>query len=204
MAHPLMPKATTVWLIENTSLSFDQIADFCGLHPLEVQGIADDEVSTGIQGLDPIIRNQVTREEIERCEKDPSARLKMAKQDLPMPSKRTKGPRYTPVAKRQDKPDGIAWLARHHPELKDSQIARLIGTTKNTIQSVRERSHWNSPNIRPRDPVLLGLCSQVDLNQAVEKARKAAARAGITLPTPPSEIELEPSASHNPYVLPSE
>ena len=204
MAHPLMPKATTVWLIENTSLSFDQIADFCGLHPLEVQGIADDEVSTGIQGLDPIIRNQVTRDEIDRCEKDPSARLKMAKQDLPIPSKRTKGPRYTPVAKRQDKPDGIAWLARHHPELKDSQIARLIGTTKNTIQSVRERSHWNSPNIRPRDPVLLGLCSQVDLNQAVEKGRKAAARAGITLPTPPSEIELEPAASHNPYVLPSE
>jgi len=204
MAHPLMPKATTVWLIENTSLSFEQIADFCGLHPLEVQGIADDEVSTGIQGLDPIIRNQVTREEIERCEKDPSARLKMAKQDLPMPSKRTKGPRYTPVAKRQDKPDGIAWLARHHPELKDSQIARLIGTTKNTIQSVRERTHWNSPNIRPRDPVLLGLCSQVDLNQAVEKARKAAARAGITLPTPPSEPEPESSAAHNPYVLPSE
>jgi hypothetical protein len=204
MAHPLMPKATTVWLIENTSLSFDQIADFCGLHPLEVQGIADDEVSTGIQGLDPIIRNQVTREEIERCEKDPSARLKMAKQDLPMPSKRTKGPRYTPVAKRQDKPDGIAWLARHHPELKDSQIARLIGTTKNTIQSVRERSHWNSPNIRPRDPVLLGLCSQVDLNQAVEKARKAAARAGITLPTPHSEAEPDSAAAHNPYVLPSE
>jgi uncharacterized protein len=204
MAHPLMPKATTVWLIENTSLSFEQIADFCGLHPLEVQGIADDEVSTGIQGLDPIIRNQVTREEIERCEKDPSARLKMAKQDLPTPAKRTKGPRYTPVAKRQDKPDGIAWLARHHPELKDSQIARLIGTTKNTIQSVRERSHWNSPNIRPRDPVLLGLCSQVDLNQAVEKARKAAARAGITLPTPHSEAEPDSAAAHNPYVLPSE
>ena len=204
MAHPLMPKATAVWLIENTSLSFDQIADFCGLHPLEVQGIADDEVSTGIQGLDPIIRNQVTREEIERCENDPSARLKMAKQDLPVPAKRTKGPRYTPVAKRQDKPDGIAWLARHHPELKDSQIARLIGTTKNTIQSVRERTHWNSPNIRPRDPVLLGLCSQVDLNQAVEKARRAAARAGITLPTPHGEAEPEAAAAHNPYVLPSD
>jgi hypothetical protein len=199
-----MPKATAVWLIENTSLSFDQIADFCGLHPLEVQGIADDEVSTGIQGLDPIVRNQVTREEIERCEKDPSARLKMAKQDLPMPAKRTKGPRYTPVAKRQDKPDGIAWLARHHPELKDSQIARLIGTTKNTIQSVRERTHWNSPNIRPRDPVLLGLCSQGDLNQAVEKARKAAARAGITLPTPSHEADPGTAAAHNPYVLPSE
>jgi len=204
MAHPLMPKATAVWLIENTSLSFEQIAEFCGLHPLEVQGIADDEVSTGIQGLDPIVRNQVTREEIERCQKDPSARLKMAVQDLPQPAKRTKGPRYTPVAKRQDKPDGIAWLARHHPELKDSQIARLIGTTKNTIQSVRERTHWNSPNIRPRDPVLLGLCSQSDLNQAVEKGRRAAKRAGITLPAPDA-IEPEPlaDAEHNPFVLPS-
>ncbi|HEY5598587.1 MAG TPA: cell cycle transcriptional regulator TrcR [Kiloniellales bacterium] len=204
MAHPLMPKATAVWLIENTSLTFEQVADFCGLHPLEVQGIADDEVSTGIQGLDPIIRNQVTREEIERCQKDPAARLNMAKQDLPQPAKRTKGPRYTPVAKRQDKPDGIAWLARHHPELKDSQIARLIGTTKTTIQAVRERTHWNSPNIRPRDPVLLGLCSQGDLNQAVEKARRAAARAGITLPSQSAaEPEREPAAEHNPYVLPS-
>jgi len=174
------------------------------LHPLEVQGIADDEVSTGIQGLDPIGRNQITREEIERCQKDPSARLKMAVQDLPQPTKRTKGPRYTPVAKRQDKPDGIAWLARHHPELKDSQISRLIGTTKNTIQSVRERTHWNSPNIRPRDPVLLGLCSQIDLNQAVEKGRRAAERAGITLPTP-TDIAPEPlpTTEHNPFVLPS-
>lgn len=204
MAHPLMPKATAVWLIENTSLTFEQIAEFCGLHPLEVQGIADDEVSTGIQGLDPIARNQITREEIERAQKDPAARLKMAVLDLPQPTKRTKGPRYTPVAKRQDKPDGIAWLARHHPELKDSQIARLIGTTKTTIQSVRERTHWNSPNIRPRDPVLLGLCSQLDLNQAVEKARRAAERAGITLPAA-SEIapEPEPATGHNPFVLPS-
>jgi len=206
MAHPLMPKATTVWLIENTSLTFEQIADFCGLHPLEVQGIADDEVSTGIQGLDPIVRNQVTREEIDRCEKDPSGRLKMAVQDLPQPAKRTKGPRYTPVAKRQDKPDGIAWLARHHPELKDSQISRLIGTTKNTIQSVRERTHWNSPNIRPRDPVLLGLCSQSDLNLAVEKGRRAAEKAGITLPAPGSiepEYEPTPATEHNPFVLPT-
>jgi len=203
MAHPLMPKATTVWLIENTSLSFEQIAAFCGMHPLEVQGIADDEVAAGIQGLDPVIRNQVTREEIERCQNDPSARLKMATHDLPQPAKRTKGPRYTPVAKRQDKPDGIAWLVRHHPELKDSQIAKLIGTTKNTIQAVRERSHWNSPNIRPRDPVLLGLCSQTDLNQAVEKGRRTAARAGITLPNPgESEMEREPATAANPYVLP--
>jgi hypothetical protein len=198
-----MPKATAVWLIENTSLSFEQIADFCGLHPLEIQGIADDEVAAGIQGLDPVIRNQVTREEIERCQNDPSARLKMATHNLPQPAKRTKGPRYTPVAKRQDKPDGIAWLVRHHPELKDSQVAKLIGTTKNTIQAVRERTHWNSTNIRPRDPVLLGLCSQTDLNQAVDKARRAAARAGITLPTPGElEAEREPAPAANPYVLP--
>jgi hypothetical protein len=202
MAHPLMPKATAVWLIENTSLSFEQIAAFCGLHPLEIQGIADDEVAAGIQGLDPVIRNQVTRAEIERCQNDPSARLKMAVQDLPQPAKRTKGPRYTPVAKRQDKPDGIAWLVRHHPEIKDSQVAKLIGTTKNTIQAVRERTHWNSPNIRPRDPVLLGLCSQTDLNQAVEKARRAAARSGITLPTPAEHAAEREPAAHNPYVLP--
>ena len=185
MNQPLMPKATAVWLIDNTTLNFDQIATFCELHPLEVQGIADGEVAIGIQGMDPITNGQVTREEIERCEKDPSGRLRMAKTDLPQPAKRTGGPRYTPVAKRQDKPDGIAWLLRHHPEVKDSQIARLIGTTKTTIQAVKERTHWNSPNIRPRDPVLLGLCSQGELNLIVEKARKAAERAGREIPAPP-------------------
>jgi hypothetical protein len=179
-----MPKATAVWLVENTSLTFEQIAAFCDLHHLEVQGIADDEVAIGIQGMDPIANGQLTREELERCQADPSARLSVAKQDLPQPSKRTKGPRYTPVAKRQDKPDGIAWLLRHHPELRDSQIAKLIGTTKTTIEAVRERTHWNSPNIRPRDPVLLGLCSQSDLNAVVERARKAAERAGKPLPEP--------------------
>jgi hypothetical protein len=203
MVQPLMPKATAVWLVENTSLTFEQIAVFCDLHTLEVQGIADDEVAIGIQGLDPIARNQLTRDEIDRCEADPSARLQMAEQDLPQPLKRTKGPRYTPVAKRQDKPDGVAWLLRHHPELKDSQIARLIGTTKNTIEAVRERTHWNSPNIRPRDPVLLGLCHQADLNQAVEKARRAAERAGITLPKPPEvEAESDSEPEYNPFVLP--
>jgi uncharacterized protein len=205
MPLPLMPKATAVWLIDNTSLSFDQVAAFCGLHPLEVQGIADGEVAVGIQGMDPIVSGELTRAEIERCEGDASARLSMAKNDLPQPSKRTKGPRYTPVAKRQDKPDGIAWLVRHHPELKDSQVARLIGTTKTTIQAVRERSHWNSQNIRPRDPVLLGLCSQVDLNAAVEKARRAAERAGITLPQPQIEPEqpvaAEREPSDNPFSL---
>jgi hypothetical protein len=184
MAQPLMPKATAVWLVDNTSLTFEQIAEFCDLHTLEVQGIADGEVAMGIQGMDPVLNGQLTREEIDRCQGDSSARLTPAKQDLPQPAKRTKGPRYTPVAKRQDKPDGIAWLQRHHPELKDSQIAKLIGTTKNTILSVRDRSHWNSPNIRPRDPVLLGLCAQGELNLAVERARKAAARAGKPLPAP--------------------
>ncbi|MGF1594745.1 MAG: DUF1013 domain-containing protein [Kiloniellaceae bacterium] len=205
MSLPLMPKATAVWLIDNTSLSFEQVAQFCGLHPLEVQGIADGEVAVGIQGMDPVTSGELTRAEIERCEADPTARLATAKSNLPQPAKRTKGPRYTPVAKRQDKPDGIYWLVRHHPELKDSQIARLIGTTKTTIQAVRERSHWNSPNIRPRDPVLLGLCSQVDLNAAVEKARKAAEKAGITLPKPEGEVE-EPvthasETSDNPFSL---
>ncbi len=203
MSQPLMPKATAVWLVENTTLTFEQIADFCGLHALEIQGIADDEVAIGIQGLDPIARNQVTRDEIDRCQTDPGAALKLAIHDLPQPLKRTKGPRYTPVTKRQDKPDGVAWLARHHPELKDSQISRLIGTTKNTIVAVRERTHWNSSNIRPRDPVLLGLCSQFDLNQMVDKARRAAERAGITLPKAPEiEATADPETTYNPYVLP--
>ena len=178
MAKPLMPKATAVWLINNTALTFDQIAEFCGLHPLEVQGIADGEVAVGMVGLDPVANGQVTQAEIDRCVQDPAARLQMAKRDIPMPATRTKGPRYTPVSKRQDKPDAIAWLLRHHPELADSQIARLIGTTKPTIQAIRDRTHWNAPNIRPKDPVLLGLCSQTDLNSAVEKARRAAARRG--------------------------
>jgi|TARA_R110002072_G_scaffold122455_1_gene256995 hypothetical protein len=176
-----MPKATSVWLVENTSLSFQQVADFTGLHPLEIQGIADGEVAIGIQGFDPIANNQLTKEEIELCQKDPSRKLRLAKQDLPQPAKRTKGPRYTPVAKRQDKPDAIAWLLRNHPELKDSQIGKLIGTTKNTIAAVRDRTHWNTTNIRPRDPVLLGLSRQGELNQMVAKAREEAEKAGRTI-----------------------
>jgi hypothetical protein len=173
MAQPLMPKATAVWLVDNTALTFEQIAAFCELHPLEVQGIADGEVAAGIQGMDPVANGQLTKEEIERCQNDPEARLKAVKHDLPQPQTRTKGPRYTPIAKRQDKPDGIAWILRNHPEVKDAQICKLIGTTKNTIQSIRERTHWNTPNIRPRDPVLLGLCSQSELNAAIERAQKA-------------------------------
>ncbi len=182
MALPLMPKATAVWLVDNTSLSFDQIAEFCGLHPLEVQGIADGEVAIGIQGIDPTANNQLTKEEIARCEADPKRKLMMAKQDLPQPSKRTKGPRYTPVAKRAHQPNGIAWLLRHHPELKDSQVAKLIGTTKTTIEAVRNRTHWDSANIRPQDPVLLELCTQTDLNNAVYRARKANPEAVRTTP----------------------
>jgi len=201
MNLPLMPKATAVWLIDNTTLTFQQIADFCGLHPLEVQGIADGEVAMGIQGLDPTASGELTREEIKRCEDDSSGKLKMSTRDLPQPTKRTKGPRYTPVAKRQDKPDAIAWLLRHHPELKDAQITRLIGTTKNTIQAVRERTHWNTANIRPRDPVLLGLCSQMDLNAIVQKAQKAAAKANPA-PAQPAEgtaaSEDETPASESP------
>jgi hypothetical protein len=167
MSLPLMPKATAVWLVENTALSFEQIAEFCGMHPLEVQGIADGEVSGGIRGLDPVAGGQLSMDEITRCEADSGARLEMlgtAKQYI---SQKTKGSRYTPVARRQDKPDAIAWLVKHYPQMTDAQIAKLIGTTKNTIQAVRGKTHWNSGNIKPRDPVLLGLCTQTHLDAAV-------------------------------------
>ena len=170
MNNPLMPKATAVWLIENTALTFDQIAAFCGLHELEVQSIADEEVAIGIIGFDPIANGQLTREEIDRCSEDPSARLNMAEQDIPRPSPRTKGPRYTPVARRQDKPDAIAWLVRNCPDLSDGQISKLIGTTKPTIVAIRERTHWNMANIKPREPVGLELCTRADLDAALKKA----------------------------------
>jgi len=187
MTQILMPKATAVWLIENTALSFDQIGAFCSLHPLEVQGIADGEVAIGIVGQDPTMNGQLTAEEIKRCEEDQSANLKMAKSDIPQPLTRTKGPRYTPVSKRQDKPDAVAWLIRHHPELSDAQVSRLIGTTKQTIAAIRDRSHWNTANLRPRDPVLLGLCMQTDLNAAILKARKAAGKPATLDPLPGEE-----------------
>lgn len=171
MPLPLMPKATAVWLIDNTMLTFDQIGEFCGMHPLEVQGIADGEVAVGIVGQDPIANGQLRREEIEKCEKDPNARLELNMESRKYLKKKTKGGKYTPVARRQDKPDAIAWLLKQHPEVTDAQIVKLVGTTKNTIQAIRERTHWNTQNIRPRDPVLLGLCKQTDLDKAVEKAR---------------------------------
>src|SRR5690606_11494601 len=207
MDRPLMPKATAVWLVDNTSLTFEQIAEFCGLHPLEVQGIADGEVGAGIRGLDPVAGGQLTRDEIERCQKDPKARLQLARPaaaSLKLPKRKEprytplskrqdrpdatawlppnhpepsdpqscklpkrKEPRYTPLSKRQDRPDAIAWLLRNHPELSDQQICKLLGTTKATVNAVRERTHWKSAEIRPRDPVLIGLCSQVDLDAAV-------------------------------------
>jgi uncharacterized protein len=171
MAVPLMPKATAVWLVEHTSLTFEQIADFCGLHPLEVQAIADGEVANQMQGLDPVANGQTTAEEIARCQADPDARLTLSPQATPPQVVRHKGPRYTPIAKRQDKPDAIAFLLRSHPELTDAQISKLIGTTKPTIAAVRDRTHWNSPNIKPRHPVGLGLCTLDELEDAVRRAR---------------------------------
>jgi uncharacterized protein len=172
MATPLMPKATAVWLVENTSLSFEQIADFCGLHALEVQAIADGEVAIQMQGLDPVANGQTTAEEIERCQKDPEARLKLSAQAIPEVLVKHRGPRYTPIAKRQDKPDAIAWLIKNHPELSDGQLTKLIGTTKPTIAAVRERTHWNSQNIKPRHPITLGLCTLADLDRAIARANR--------------------------------
>jgi hypothetical protein len=180
--------------VENTTLSFEQIAAFCGLHPLEVQGIADGEVAIGIIGTDPTTNGQLTADEIKRCEGDPAARLQQAKVNIPLPQIRTKGPRYTPVSKRQDKPDAVAWLVRHHPELSDAQVSKLIGTTKQTIAQVRDRTHWNTANLRPRDPVLLGLCTQTDLNAAILKARKAAGKPATLEPlVPPEPLPEEPT-----------
>ena len=171
---PLMPKATAVWLVENTSLSFEQIADFCKLHPLEVKGIADGEVAAGIKGFDPVSNGQLTREELDKAQADPDYRLKIAQSKVKLPEvKRTKkGPRYTPVSRRQDRPNAILWLLRNHPELKDAQIMRLVGTTKTTIQQVRDRTHWNSSTLSPLDPVTLGLASQIDLDFEVQRAAK--------------------------------
>ncbi len=187
MSLPLMPKATAVWLIEKTALTFEQIADFCGMHPLEVQAIADGEVAQGIVGYDPVANKQVTLEDIRRCEADPSGRLKLLTSALPS-ARRGKGGRYTPVAKRIDRPDAIAFVLRNYPHVQDSQIARLLGTTKETIQKVRDRTHWNSANIKPRDPVILGLCKQSDLNDVVAAANARATQEGHPLP---------PHASHH-------
>jgi hypothetical protein len=177
-ANVLMPKATAVWLIENTSLSFAQIAEFCGLHPLEVQGIANEDVAKGIRGVDPIAGGFLSREEIAKGEADEAYKLKALEQkriDLPQLKKR--GARYTPIARRQDRPDAIAWFLKNHPEVPDSKIVKLIGTTKATIDQVRNRTHWNSQNIKPVDPVTIGLCTQIELDGVVADAAAAKARA---------------------------
>lgn len=180
MTLPLMPKATAVWLIEKTGLTFDQIAVFCGMHPLEIQAIADGEVGGGINGYDPVKNNQLTEAEIKRCEANPSARLKLIASPNPV-ARRAKGARYTPVAKRHDRPDAIAFILRQFPQLNDTQIVRLLGTTKDTIAKIRNREHWNSTNIKPRDPVILGLCTQTDLNAAVQAANDRLVREGKPL-----------------------
>jgi uncharacterized protein len=184
---PLMPKATAAWLVENTALSFEQIADFCQMHLLEVKGIADGDVATGIKGMDPISSGQLSREEILRAEKNPGYRLKIAELKFEVPPVKTKkGPRYTPLSRRHDRPNAVLWLIRNHPELKDSQIMRLVGTTKPTIQQIRERSHWNSANLQPQDPVTLGLCSQTDLDAEVKKSAKRADK--MQTPGQPGEV----------------
>ena len=192
---PLMPKATAVWLVDNTSLSFEQIADFCQLHELEVKGIADGDVAQGIRGMDPLANGQLSRDELERGQENPAYKLKMSEPKVEIPEVKTKrGPRYTPVSRRQDRPDAISWLLRYHPELTDGQVMKLVGTTKPTIQAIRDRTHWNASNITPKDPVTLGLCSQGDLDAAVQKAarrvererkkaEKEAIKAGTLLPT---------------------
>jgi hypothetical protein len=201
---PLMPKATAVWLVENTSLTFEQIADFCHMHPLEVKGIADGEVAAGIKGADPIAAGQLSREEIDRAHASPEYRLRMAapKVKLPEVKPTKKGPRYTPVSRRHDRPNAILWLVRNHPELKDAQIIRLVGTTKTTIQQIRERTHWNSASLQPMDPVTLGLCSQIDLDFEVQRAAKdrpqtEPADAGQTLL--PAEISTAEEPAGEPF-----
>lgn len=203
---PLMPKATAVWLVENTSLTFDQIAEFCKLHPLEVKGIADGEVATGIKGHDPINTGQLTRDELDRASKNPNHKLRLAERKVKVPEmKRTKGPRYTPVSKRHDRPNAILWLTRNHAELKDAQIIRLVGTTKSTIAQIKDRMHWNSSQLQPIDPVSLGLCTQIDLDFEVGRAAKSRpqqAETGQTLLSAEASLAPEPVFEEGPVEQP--
>jgi len=178
MSKPLMAKATAVWLVDNTTISFKQIADFVGMHELEVQGIADGDVAAGVKGFDPIANNQLTQQEIDRAQADPLHKLKLKHNPAAVGEEKRRGPRYTPLSKRQDRPNAILWLVKFHPELADAQIARLVGTTKPTIQSIRERTHWNIANMQPVDPVALGLCKQTELDAAVQKAAAKRAKDG--------------------------
>lgn len=189
---PLMPLATAVWLIENTSLSFNQIADFCVLHPLQVKGIADGDVAVGVRGINPITNGQLAREELDKAQADENYNMKIARSKTIVAEGPRKGPRYTPVSKRQNRPDAILWIVRNHPEISDAQIAKLLGTTKSTIQSVRDRTHWNSANVTPQDPVGLGLCSQTDLDMLVRKA--AAKKAKLSPAMPDAGPTLKPAS----------
>lgn len=198
MPLPLMPKATAVWLVENTALSFEQIAAFTGMHELEVKAIADGEVAIGIVGVSPVAAGQLTQEELEKAEQDPKVRLKINKTDIPLPKARSKGARYTPVSKRQDRPDAIAWLLKHHPELTDAQVSRLIGTTKPTILSVRDRSHWNAQNIKPQNPVTLGLCTEAELEKVVAIARRRQSNAAKAQAREAARREREAAAANAP------
>ncbi len=203
---PLMPKATAVWLVDNTALTFEQIAEFCGLHVLEVKGIADGDVAQGIKGSDPISSGQLTRDEIKAGEGDSGHKLKLAEPKVTIPKVSTKkrGPRYTPVSRRQDRPNAVVWLLRNHPELKDSQIMRLVGTTKPTITQIRDRTHWNTANLVPQDPVTLGLCSQTDLDAEVQKAAKRAAKERkATEPALDKAGSLLPTAETTDYAVPA-
>ncbi len=198
MSLPLMPKATAVWLVENTSLTFDQIGEFCGLHQLEVRAIADGEVAVQMQGLDPVANGQITLAEIERCQKDPALRLAISREALPAQLVKHKGPRYTPIAKRQDKPDAISWLVKNHPELSDGQISKLVGTTKPTIQAVRDRSHWNTTNIKPRHPVALELCTMEELEKAVKRANRGKKPDEVPAVLPPGAEDIAAAATEEP------
>jgi uncharacterized protein len=200
--YPLMPKATAAWLVDNTALTFDQIAEFCNLHPLEVQALADGEVNSGIMGTSPILSGELTAEEIARCEKNSNARLKMVKNDLPKPRARSKGPRYTPVTKRAEKPNAIAYLIKRYPELADVQVARLVGSTKPTVDAIRNKTHPSTSTLKPADPVSLGLCTADELEKAVKKAQRrtdrlAKAAEVSSAPEQNNEGEAETPAAEN-------
>ena len=181
MDKPLHAKATAVWLVENTTMTFKQVGDCCGLHELEVQGIADGDVAAGVRGFDPVANNQLTREEIEKAEKDPLHKLTLKFNPAAVGEEKRRGPRYTPLSKRQDRPAAILWLVKFHPELADAQISKLVGTTKPTITAIRERTHWNIQNLQPVDPVALGLCKQTELDAAVQKAAAKKAKEGAAM-----------------------
>ena len=181
MNKPLMAKATAVWLVDNTTLSFAQIADFCGMHELEVQGIADGDVAAGVKGFDPISNNQLDPKEIEKAEANQLYRMKLKFNPAAVGEEKRRGPRYTPLSKRQDRPAAILWLVKFHPELSDGQVGKLVGTTKPTIKSIRERTHWNIANIQPTDPVALGLCRQSELDSAVQQAARKRAAEGTVM-----------------------